>query len=101
RGRRVLITGGGGSIGSDFAFAALAGRPESLILLDSSEHALYESHRRMARLANDSATKVVPIIGSILDKHLLDRLLREHRPELVLHTAAYKHVPLMEQNLFS
>jgi FlaA1/EpsC-like NDP-sugar epimerase len=101
REKRVLITGGGGSIGSDFAFAALAARPQSLILLDSSEHALYESHRRMAPLANDTATKVVPIVGSILDKDLLNHLLRQHRPDLILHTAAYKHVPLMEQNPFS
>jgi FlaA1/EpsC-like NDP-sugar epimerase len=100
-GKRVLITGGGGSIGSDFAFAALAARPQSLVLLDSSEHALYESHRRMACLARNTATKVVPIVGSILDKNLLDHLLRQHCPELILHTAAYKHVPLMEQNPFS
>jgi FlaA1/EpsC-like NDP-sugar epimerase len=100
-GKRVLITGGGGSIGSDFAFAALAARAQSLFLLDSSEHALYESHRRMALLAKDSATKVMPIVGSILDKNLLGHLFRQHRPELILHTAAYKHVPLMEQNPFS
>jgi len=55
----------------------------------------------MVRLAKDSPTNVVPIVGSILDKHLLDRLFREHCPELVMHTAAYKHVPLMEQNPFS
>ena len=100
QGKRVLITGGGGSIGSDFAFAALTGRPQALLLLDSSEHALYESHRRMAILAKDTATKVIPIVGSISDKNL-EHLLRQHRPELILHAAAYKHVPLMEQNPFS
>jgi len=97
QGKRVLITGGGGSIGSDFACATVAAGAEAFILLDSSEHALYESHRRVAQRAG-AAMRVMPIVGNLSDRSLMDSLLRQYRPDLILHAGAYKHVPLMEQN---
>lgn len=100
-GRSVLITGAGGSIGSGLAEAVLAGRPRSLVMLDLSEGALYESCRRLSALSAGSATKVVPVTGSVGDSRFLAYLLRQHRPEVIFHAAAYKHVPLMEQNPFS
>jgi FlaA1/EpsC-like NDP-sugar epimerase len=100
-GRSVLITGAGGSIGSGLAEAVRAGRPRRLVLLDVSESALYESFRRLSAVADPSLIEIVPVTGSVGDAQFLDHLLRQHRPELVFHTAAYKHVPLMERNPFS
>ncbi len=100
-GRSVLITGAGGSIGSGLAAAVLAGSPRRLVLLDLSESALYESFRRLSAMAGASGTEIVPVIGSVGDARFVVHLLRQHRPELVFHAAAYKHVPLMERNPFS
>jgi FlaA1/EpsC-like NDP-sugar epimerase len=99
--RSVLITGAGGSIGSGLAKAVLAGRPRRLVLLDVSEGALYESFRRLPAITNASEIEIVPVIGSVGDGRFIAYLLRQHRPELIFHAAAYKHVPLMEQNPFS
>ena len=101
RERSVLITGAGGSIGSGLAGALLAGRPRRLVLLDLSESALYESFRRLSAMAGASAIELVPVVGSVGDERFIRHLLRQHRPELIFHAAAYKHVPLMEQNPFS
>ncbi len=100
-GRSVLITGAGGSIGSGLAAAVLAGRPRSLVMLDVSEGALYEICRQMKAMPGSSITEIVPVTGSVSDTRFLDHLLRQHRPEMVFHAAAYKHVPLMERNPFS
>jgi FlaA1/EpsC-like NDP-sugar epimerase len=98
QGRRVLVTGAGGSIGSYFVCGSVAAKPESLILLDSSEHALYEIQLQVSRKRPEAATRIVPIVGSFFDESLLESLLRQHQPDLILHAGAYKHVPLMEQN---
>ncbi len=99
--RSVLITGAGGSIGSGLAEAVLAGRPRRLVLLDLSESALYESFRRLSAMAGASEIEIIPVIGGVGDARFIAHLLREHRPELIFHAAAYKHVPLMERNPFS
>jgi FlaA1/EpsC-like NDP-sugar epimerase len=99
--RSVLITGAGGSIGSGLAAAVLAGRPRRLVLLDLSEGALYESFRRLSAMAGAAEIELVPAVGGVGDGRLIAHLLQQHRPELIFHTAAYKHVPLMEQNPFS
>jgi FlaA1/EpsC-like NDP-sugar epimerase len=97
-GKRVLMTGAGGSIGAGLTRAVLSGRPSSIVLLDSSEHALYESLRR---LESSRDYGITPAVGSCGDSRLLGWLLERHRPEIVFHAAAYKHVPLMEQNPFA
>jgi FlaA1/EpsC-like NDP-sugar epimerase len=101
-GRRVLVTGAGGSIGSRLAWALTSGPPASraasLILLDSSEHALYECLRHLGAPGNSAVT---PVVGSCCDLALLRWLFENHKPELILHAAAYKHVPLMERNPFA
>jgi len=101
RDRSVLITGAGGSIGSGLAKAVLAGRPRALVMLELSEGALYESYRELCSLSRDGAVEAVPAIGDIADRKTLGHLFGQHRPELIFHAAAYKHVPLMEQNPFS
>jgi FlaA1/EpsC-like NDP-sugar epimerase len=100
-GRSVLITGAGGSIGSGLAGAVLAGRPRTLVMLDLSEGALYESYRRLLAMSGGSATKIVPVTGSVADRRFIAHLLGLHRPDVVVHAAAYKHVPLMELNPLS
>jgi FlaA1/EpsC-like NDP-sugar epimerase len=101
QGRCILITGAGGSIGARTALTVLEGHPETLLLLDSSEHSLYEIYRRISACTTDAPTRIIPIVGSIADQSLLDFLFRQYRPDLVFHAAAYKHVPLMEENPFS
>jgi len=101
RGESVLITGAGGSIGHGVSLAALAGRPHSLLLLDLSESALYESYRRISANSINSRCEVIPVTGNITDERFLAHLFHQHRPALIVHTAAYKHVPLMERNPFS
>jgi len=101
RDRRVLITGAGGSIGSGLAFAALLGKPRALVLLDLSESALYGTYQNLSISPALAGVEVVPITGSVADGRLLTHLFRQYRVDLILHTAAYKHVPLMENNPFS
>jgi FlaA1/EpsC-like NDP-sugar epimerase len=97
-GRRVLITGAGGSIGSALARAAAASMPANLILFDSSENGLYQVDRS---LREDGSQGHVSILGSVCNADRLDHLFAEYKPEIIFHAAASKHVPLMEQNPFA
>jgi FlaA1/EpsC-like NDP-sugar epimerase len=95
RGKRIVVTGAGGSIGSELALQILSIEPEQLHVIERSELALYELGRRIERERNSSARVVHP--------HLMDcasaaAMLREVRPQVVVHAAAHKHVPLGEQN---
>src|ERR1700734_989710 len=94
-GRTVLITGAGGSIGSALARFATTCDPETLILLDSNENSLHAFEQ-----AFNSSSKAthVPVLGSICDSALLSELFALYHPQIVLHAAACKHVPLMELN---
>jgi FlaA1/EpsC-like NDP-sugar epimerase len=71
------------------------------VLLDLSESALYGSYRRLSARGGLSEVEIVPVTGSVGDARFVGHLLRQHRSELIFHAAAYKHVPLMEQNPFS
>lgn len=92
----VLITGAGGSIGSALTLKLAQLRPRRLLLLDSSEQNLYVLDAKLQRLA--FPVRCVAVLGSIDDDELLDELCSQHHPEMLYHTAAYKHVPLMESN---
>lgn len=92
-GKKVLITGAGGSIGSAIAYALAPHNPAQILLLESSEQALYQIDRDLAAVHK-------PILASICDAPALDEIFAQHRPELVFHAAAYKHVPLMELHPF-
>ncbi len=94
-GRVVLVTGAGGSIGSEICRQTAALLPQRLLLLEASEAALYEVHRR---LTESETCEVWPVLGSVADRLLVERLLREHGVQTVYHAAAYKHVPLVELN---
>lgn len=96
REKSVLVTGCGGSIGSELCRQIIRFQPEKLILLDVGEYAL---HQLEMELKHELEFKgYVTVLGSITDKALLDRVFDKHRPEVVFHAAAYKHVPMMERN---
>ncbi len=114
----VLVTGAGGSIGSELCRQIMKFSPKSLILLDSSEHSLYLIYEELKKaftklngnhLANggddqDSVPrsvlpiKLVACLASVRDSDLLRKIFRAHQPNTIFHAAAYKHVPIVEQN---
>ena len=97
-GKRILITGAGGSIGSALSHAVAASSPASLILLDTSENGLYQIDRS---LHDTGSHQHIPILGSVTHQATLEHLFHQHQPQIIFHAAALKHVPLMEQNPFA
>ncbi len=96
RGRRVIVTGAGGSIGSELARQVAALAPAELVLLDSSEFALWQIDLELAETA--PSVPRLAVIADIRDRARIDAVFAERRPELVFHAAALKHVPLVESN---
>ena len=88
----------GGSIGSELCRQILACRPRRLVLFELSELALYKLDQELSALAMDLRVEIVPVLGSVCDAPLVRRVLADHGVDIVLHAAAYKHVPLVEQN---
>ena len=97
-GRVVLVTGAGGSIGSELCRQISRHSPRALIGFDNAETALYQIDHELREQCPHVA--FYPEIGSIQNRRRLDELFREHRPSSVYHAAAYKHVPMMEAHLF-
>ncbi len=95
-GRRILITGAAGSIGSEMARQVAAFNPEELILVDQAETPMHDVRLFMKR--NHRDLKVWTIVGSITNQSQMEEIFSSHKPEFVFHAAAYKHVPMMEDN---
>jgi FlaA1/EpsC-like NDP-sugar epimerase len=95
RGRVVMVTGAGGSIGSELCRQILRFNPAQLVALDISEYAMYRLTEDLRERFPDLS--VVPIIGDAKDSLLLDQVMARYVPSIVYHAAAYKHVPLMEE----
>lgn len=91
----VLVTGGGGSIGSELCRQIMRYRPRQLLIFDIYENCAYELEMEL-RNKYGSETPIVTLVGSIREKHRLDEVFEFYRPEVVFHAAAHKHVPLME-----
>lgn len=95
----VMVTGAGGSIGSELARQIAKYRPKQLILLDIYENNVYDVQIELTRRHPELNLKV--LIESIRDEKRIDRVMNRYRPEILFHAAAHKHVPLMEDNPFS
>jgi FlaA1/EpsC-like NDP-sugar epimerase len=104
RGGVVLVTGAGGSIGSELCRQILRARPARLLLVDHSEYALYGIHQELqatiAAQQDGSAAccALVPLLANVTDEAHMARICREHQPSSIYHAAAYKHVPMVEAN---
>jgi FlaA1/EpsC-like NDP-sugar epimerase len=95
--RSVLVTGAGGSIGSELCRQILLLNPKRLILFDVSESSLYQIEQELISI-NNSNIEIFPVIGSVLDSLRMKSVLNFYKVETLYHAAAYKHVPLVEYN---
>ncbi len=102
RGKVVMVTGAGGSIGSELCRQIALLKPVRLLLVDVSEYALYTIHRELSWLdqgAEEGTQSLIPLLGSACDEVRMRRIFATWRPDVVFHAAAYKHVPLVEHNV--
>lgn len=103
RNRCVMITGAGGSIGSELSRLAVQRGAKRVVLFENSEYSLYTIERELTTCANAGTTacEIVPVLGSVTDARLLRNTIKRHAVETLYHAAAYKHVPLVENNIAS
>jgi len=94
----ILVTGAGGSIGSEICRQVIKFKPEKLILLGHGENSIYLLEMELRNLCYESNIKLVAEIADIQDQQKMIRLMEKHSPDVVYHAAAHKHVPLMEEN---
>ena len=98
RDKSVLITGGGGSIGSELARQIARCKPGRLVILDVYENGAYDLQQEL-RIRYGDALNLRIEIANICDREKIDKIFKEHTPDIVVHAAAHKHVPLMERNV--
>jgi FlaA1/EpsC-like NDP-sugar epimerase len=101
RGKRVLVTGAGGSIGSELSRQLLSGGAERLYLFGHGENSIYQIDRELHLLQEEGIGEkavIVPIIGDLKDADYMDFIIGRLKADVIFHTAAYKHVPLTEEN---
>ena len=97
-GRTVLVTGAGGSIGSELCRQLMAFNPDRLVMLGRGENRLYQINRELCR-DFEGSTEILPVLANITDKRRVSEIMASHRPVVVFHAAAHKHVPLTENNV--
>jgi FlaA1/EpsC-like NDP-sugar epimerase len=108
RGRRILITGAGGSIGGELCRQVVQFQPAQLVLVGHGENSIFSIHRELSTLVAQTgrqlgstlsaSTELIPVIADFRFRDRMEAIFREHRPEIVFHAGAHKHVPLMETN---
>lgn len=100
-GKVVMVTGAGGSIGSELCRQIILQSPQKLVLFESSEFALYEIDKELTTtLANQQLdVQLLPVLGTVLDQQRLQQIMQSYHVQTVYHAAAYKHVPLVEFNV--
>src|SRR5699024_4868981 len=94
-GQTVMVTGAGGSIGSEICRQLTQFKPEKLILVGHGEYSIYQIHMELKNIPD---IEIIPVIGDVKDKARMRMIVAEHRPSKIYHAAAHKHVPLMEYN---
>ena len=101
--KKVLVTGAGGSIGSELCRQIIQLNPKKIILVEISEYALYQLHNELELILNEinpnNKDVIVPILSSVQDKSRINEIISVFKPDTIYHAAAYKHVPIVEQNL--
>ena len=100
KGKVVLVTGAGGSIGSELCRQILSLNPSALLLLDHSEFNLFTIHQELQNraLQEKSRIDIIPLLGNVTDQHAMEKICCNYKPSTLYHAAAYKHVPMVEQN---
>lgn len=98
-GKTVLVTGAGGSIGSELCRQIIQLKPQKLLLLDVSELAIYTISGEVGHNASKFGVELVSLVGPVQDRPFIAAAMRSHKVDTIYHAAAYKHVPLMEQNI--
>lgn len=102
--QKILITGAGGSIGTELCRQILGQSPSELIIVDHSEYALYSIEQELKKRVEDSSSfgvnvpTIVSILASVRNEPLMHNILQEYKPSIIFHAAAYKHVPIVESN---
>ncbi len=94
----VLVSGAGGSIGSELCRQIMQLAPKELLLIEQSEFALYEIHQELHQKFENTAIRLVPLLASVRDAERMREIMSTWKPDTVYHAAAYKHVPLVEHN---
>lgn len=97
-GRTILISGAGGTIGSELCRQVLGCSPTRVVLYELSELALYTVYQELSHLTEESEVEVIPVLGSVTDLRQVRKVFQDYDIQVVLHAAAYKHVPLVEAN---
>ncbi|RKQ34288.1 nucleoside-diphosphate sugar epimerase/dehydratase [Oceanobacillus halophilus] len=97
-GSTVMVTGAGGSIGSEICRQLMKFTPERILLVGHGEYSIYNIDMELKNQYKDSAIEIVPIIGDVQDRERIFQIVGEHTPRIIYHAAAHKHVPLMEYN---
>ena len=98
-GKIIFVTGAGGSVGSELSRQVLDFKPKKLVLFDSNEFALYTLDSELSAQAARQGTELVSRLGSVVDGEYLEHILSDEGVQILFHAAAYKHVPLVEQNI--
>lgn len=98
RNKCVMVTGAGGSVGSELCRQLIRYKPRRIVLFEISEIALYTIDRELSARPDTSEIEIVPVLGSVTEARLLRAMISEHKVDVILHSAAYKHVPLVEAN---
>ncbi|MFN3845702.1 MAG: polysaccharide biosynthesis protein [Paracoccaceae bacterium] len=97
-GKSILVTGAGGSVGSELCRQLIRYKPSKIVLFDVSEIALYNIEREMAERDDVSGIVFLPVLGTVTEARQVRAVMADHRVDVVFHAAAYKHVPLVEAN---
>ncbi len=98
QGKSVMVTGAGGSIGSELSRQIASCKPDKLILFEKHEESLYKIDLELRSLLTPDSSLLAPIVGDVLDEYRVNEVMEIYRPQIIFHAAAYKHVPLMEYN---